>query len=195
MLVEKLRSQVTMKTFDRDAGNAGGTLDGERRVSIPQRKPEFRIEHASGDLVMRVDIDSRIHPQQHWKRLAAARCQLLEQIELVQVIDRNELDPGFDGLPQLLSALVIAMKRDDLGSTPLLSATKSSPPETTSIPSPSSASIARIDRQLQRFRGKDSAAPGTAGECRGDRDSWPDAAALPHRTHRAACQIPRRARR
>lgn len=113
--VEQLRSDMRVKSRQVESRHRLDASDRRLGLTILDREPELRIGDAGADLAMRVDIDTRIDPDQDRVRRSRITCQLLKERDLVVVVDHDLADPGRNRLPQLATALVVAVQADSLG--------------------------------------------------------------------------------
>src|SRR5215213_2571106 len=108
------------------------------RLTIPDRKTEFRVGGPGPHLVMGVHVNARVEAQDDLDASTAVPSNALEQCDLQIVVDGNETHAGRHSLLELGATLVVAMEnhlrridsglqpgvdlaaRDDVETNPLL---------------------------------------------------------------------------
>ena len=131
-----------------DAGDLDARQLGGARIDLARtrdRDAELVLGLAGGDLGVRAGIDVGIDAHRNPRGLAGLDGEPREQFEFRLGFDVDAEDVGGQRSAQLVLGLADAGEQDLVGGMPAASARFNSPPETTSAPAPSFASVRSTD--------------------------------------------------
>ena len=112
---EHLRSDVQVEAHQ--VHRVAGLGAGDRFLGLTgrQRESELRVEVPGSDVLVGVDLDARVDPQQHRRPRRPRRDQRLDAVELVVAVHHEPADTDVEGTAELTGRLVVAVHHQSIG--------------------------------------------------------------------------------
>ena len=98
-----------------DRGGCPGPRERVVGLAGGQREPELGVEVAGADVLVGVDLDAGVDPQQHPRHGQTRGDQGLDAVELVVAVDDDAPDAGGECQSQFVERLVVAVQDGALG--------------------------------------------------------------------------------